>query len=559
MIHEENNRLPAEQAAPTETVFADAVQHHQGGRLDEAAASYQCAIAIQPHNPSAFYNLGIVRLQQGRIEEAAASFESALGLMPNNPDANYNLGIARLQQERFAEAVGFFHRAIDLQPENRHAYTNMGISFYRLGRTDEAALCWRNAIFLAPSAPESYSNLGTALAKLRQPDEAIACYRTAIGLKPDFPDAYNNLGVTLRGEGRLDEAMACFRSAIAIQSDYPEGHLNLGMALLSRGEMASGWEEYEWRWRMPINAGHDRKYRQPRWRGEAAEGRTLLIHAEQGYGDTLQFCRYAKLASARGLRVIMHVQQPLVRLLRGLSGTDQVVDLSRELTTFDLECPMLSMPLATWTEGATIPSNLAYLHADEALVEFWRTRLSAIASPDLPRIGLVWEGNERHHSPIVTASDFLRTISPEQLAPLLEVSGVQFFSLQKDGSIAPKNFPLTDFMDEMEDFADTAALIANLDLVISVDTAVAHLAAGLGKPVWMLAPFVPCWRWFFDRRDSPWYPTLRLYRQPRPGDWDTVLAEVVQDLHGFARPRNPPGRFRHVDSIASSGSRHQSD
>jgi len=268
-------------------------------------------------------------------------------------------------------------------------------------------------------------------------------------------------------------------------------------------------------------------FARPQWRGEATR-KTLLIHAEQGIGDTLQFCRYAMLAAGRGLRVTMEVQTPLVRLLRGLPGVDLVRGCGDELPAFDLHCPMLSLPFALGTTMATVPSATCYLHADAALAAAWQARLAAMANQCL-RIGLVWAGN-----PDAVAIDHLRSLAPDRLAPLFALSGLHFFSLQKGGPAAPGDFPLTDFMDEMADFADTAALIANLDLVISVDTAVAHLAAALGKPVWLLDRFYPCWRWLTGRRDSPWYPSLRIYRQPSSGDWDSVLAEVARDLRGLA-------------------------
>jgi hypothetical protein len=272
-------------------------------------------------------------------------------------------------------------------------------------------------------------------------------------------------------------------------------------------------------------------FAEPLWLGQAAPaGTRLLLHAEQGLGDTIQFCRYATLAASRGLRVTLQVPRPLVRLLRTLDGVDQVIAEDEALPAFDLHCPLLSLPLALGTTLATVPAAPAYLRADAALAEGWRDRLAAF--PPI-RVGLVWAGKPRHDvlSSLV-AIERRRSLAAERLAPLLVVPGVRFFSLQSGGPAAPAAFSLTDFMPEMTDFADTAALIANLDLVISVDTAAAHLAAALGKPVWLLDRFDSCWRWLTGRRDSPWYPSLRLYHQPAAGDWDSVLAEVVADLAG---------------------------
>jgi hypothetical protein len=394
---------------------------------------------------------------------------------------------------------------------------------------DAAIACFRHALHLKPDFPEARNNLGNALREQRQLDDAIACYRVAIGLRPDYPEAHNNLGTALMEQGRLDEAAASYRNAILYKPDYPDPHANLATVLLAQGDMAAGWREYEWRWEMRQMIGGRRGFAQPQWQGEAAEGRTLLIHAEQGYGDTLQFCRYATLAAAAGLRVIIEAPKPLVRLLRSVPGVDLVLRSGAELPAFDLHCPMLSLPLALGTTLATIPGATPYLHAEAAQAASWQARLAAIAGGG-PRIGLVWAGNPGLSLPAKAAMDRRRSLSPEQLAPLLETPGMRFFNLQKDGPAAPAQFPLVDVMGEMGDFADTAALIVNLDLVISVDTAVAHLAGALGKPVWLLNRFDTCWRWLTGRCDSPWYPTLRIYRQPRPADWDAVLAEVARDL-----------------------------
>ncbi len=423
--------------------------------------------------------------------------------------------------------------AITVNPKAPSYHSNLGNVLKERGRLDEAVACYRRAIDLKLDFPEAHNNLGTALQEQRELDEAVACYRRAIDLKPDYPEAHNNLGSALKEQGRLDDAVACYRMAIHLKPDFPQAHSNLALALLARGDLAAGWEEHEWRWQTLQMIKDRRIFAQPLWRGEAAAGRTLLIHAEQGFGDTLQFCRYARLAADRGLRVVMEVQQPLVRLLRTLACVDLVVGRGEELPDFDLQCPMLSMPLALGTTLATIPSAASYLRADEAQAAAWRTRLAVVANQGT-RIGLVWAGNPIPHLRVAATMDRRRSIAPDRLAPLFDVSGAHFFSLQKDGPAAPEHFPLTDVMAEMGDFADTAALIANLDLVISVDTAVAHLAAALGKPVWLLDRFDPCWRWLTGRRDSPWYPTLRLYRQPRPGDWESVVTEVARDLQSLA-------------------------
>ncbi len=432
-------------------------------------------------------------------------------------------------QRRLDEAVACCRRAIDLKPGYPEAHNNLGIVLAELGLPEEAVACYRRALDLRPDYPEACNNLGIALKDQGWLDAAVACCRRAIDLKPGYAEAHNNLGNALEQQGRRDAAADCYRTAIAFRPDYPVAHTNLAMLLLAGGEMAAGWAEYEWRWQQPDMIMNRRSFTQPPWRGEAAAGRTLLIHAEQGFGDTLQFCRYAILAAASGLRVILEVQQPLVRLLRSLPGVERVLARGESLPAFDFHCPMLSLPLALGTTLASIPAAPAYLWADPDQVAAWRARLAAMSNPGR-RIGLVWAGGNRAYSPVLAASDRRRSMPPDRLAPLFELAGAHFFSLQKGGPAAPGKAPLTDFMDEMADFADTAALISNLDLVISVDTAVAHLAAALGKPVWLLNRFDSCWRWLLQRQDSPWYPTLRLFRQEQPGDWQAVVETVRTEL-----------------------------
>jgi tetratricopeptide (TPR) repeat protein len=498
------------------------------GRLEQAIDCHRRALAVNPNLPEAHTNLGRVLQQQRRLDQAVVSYRTALALRPDHPQAHCNLGSALEDQGQMEDAAIAYRTALDLKPDFPEAHYNLGNVLRIQGRLDQAVTCFRHAVSHRPNFPEAHNNLGQVLNEPGELDQAIASYRSALDLKPDFPEAHNNLGKALGEQGQLDKAVACYRAALALRPDFPDAHHNLALVLLARGDMAAGWQEYEWRWKTPHTIDHHRAFVQPRWRGEAADGKTLLIHAEQGFGDTVQFCRYASLAAARGLRVIMQVPKPLVRLLHGLQGVDLVVANGDDPPAFDLHCPMLSLPLALGTTITTIPSAVPYLHVDPAQAAAWQARLAAMAGQG-PRIGLVWAGDPGK-SPGQAARDRRRSIAPDRLAPLFETPGLQFFSLQKDGPLPPGNVPITDFMDEMDDFADTAALIANLDLVISVDTAVAHMAAALGKPVWVLYGFEPDWRWLGGQSDSPWYPALRLYRQTNPGDWDGVLAEVARDL-----------------------------
>ena len=508
-----------------------ALRHASLGQLTEAAACYGTIITLAPDIPEAHNNLGHVLEKQGHLPEAAASLRTAIGLKPGFPQAHYNLANVLEKQGHLDAAVSHYRTVIALQPDQPEAHNNLGYALGRLRSLDEAVVCLRWAIALNPRYAGAYNNLGYTLGELGRPAEAAECYRTAIAIDPAFHEAHNNLGLVLNEQGRTDEAVGCYRRALAIKPDFPEAHFHLGMALLARGEMAEGWAQYEWRWATADGIEEARHFAQPQWRGEDAAGRTVLIHAEQGFGDTLQFCRFASLVAERGLRIVMEVQPPLLRLLRGLPGVHRIVARGEELPDFDLHCPMLSLPPALNVTLATLPSAACYLQADQAQAAAWRMRLDQMKDAR-PRVGLVWAGALRA-SPALEAIDRRRSLPPERLAPLLELSGVHFTSLQKQGPDAPVCFPMTDFMPEMNDFADTAALIANLDLVISVDTAVAHMAAALGKPVWLLDRFDPCWRWLTGRTDSPWYPSLRIYRQRDPGDWDAVITEVARDLHSL--------------------------
>jgi tetratricopeptide (TPR) repeat protein len=507
------------------------------GRLDEAIACYHSALSIKPDFLGAHNNLGNALRNQGRLDEAVVCYARALDLKPDFFEAHNNLGATLAEQGRLDEALSCYRKALDLQPEFWNSHFNLGNALREVGRLDEAVVCYGSAIDFNPDAHLVHINLGVTLFEQGRFNEALACYRKFLDLKPDDPDAYLASGNAYRALMRLDEAVVCYQKTLDLKPDDPDAHHNLAMALLARGDMATGWEEYEWRWKTQQMRTDRRNFSEPRWHGEKIDGRTLLIHAEQGFGDTLQFCRYAPLAAARanGSRIILDVPKELVRLLRDLPGVDLVVGYHEPLPTFDFQSPMLSLPWVLGTTMETIPGTTPYLHADKTKATGWHERLASIANKG-PRIGLVWAGNPLNHSKALAARDRRRSLAAERLSPLLEIPGLHFFSLQKNGPAAPTTFPVINLMDEMTDFADTAALIANLDLVISVDTAVAHLAAALGKPVWMLNRFDSCWRWLTGRHDSPWYPTLRLYHQPQPGDWDSVVAKIVRDLRGFSIP-----------------------
>ena len=449
------------------------------------------------------------------------------------------------------EAVVHCQQALKLKPDFANAYCNLANAQHDLGLIEEAFINYRRALELKPDSAFAHNNLAVALRENGQIDEAMASFSQALTLKPDFAEAYGNLANAQHYLGLVEVAVINYRRALELKPDFAAAHFNFSTALLSMGQYVEGWSEFEWRWATPHLLKSRCEFTQPQWQGEAAKGKTLLIYAEQGFGDTVQFCRYASLCAARGLRVILVVPPPLVRLLRSLQGVDQIIAAGETLPNFDLHCPMLSLPLAFKTTLDTIPSAASYLQAEPSQIEAWRLRLAALPNKGL-RIGIVWAGNPRSdlpHLPHLAAVDRRRSVALEQIEPLLNLSGFQFFSLQKDSSSELDNLNLTDYMCEMRDFADTAALIANLDLVISVDTAVAHLAAALGKPVWLLNRFDSCWRWLRKREDSPWYPSLKIFRQPKLGDWPTVIENVTEALSLLQgdNPSDPQGNGGNFD------------
>lgn len=498
------------------------------GRLEEAESCYRRALVVQPDDADCLNNLGAVLHRLGRQNEAESCFAQVLVLAPNHAEAHNNLANALQLQGKVEIAMEHYRRAIALKPDYAEAFSNLGSALQVRGDLDGAGESYRQALALRPDLPDAHSNLGTLYSLQARMAEAAACFQQALTGRPDYPEALNNLGNVLQWDDRVEEAVAAYDSAIALRPNFAGAHMNLGMALLSAGHFQRGWREYEWRWASEQFAHARRQFSQPQWCGEAAAGRTILVHAEQGFGDTLQFCRFAPLLAKHGLRVILEVQRPLVRLLGCLPGIEQVVAHGDDLPPFDLHCPLLSLPAALGISLDSIPAE-AYLVAPFEQVEVWRDRVETAAGGML-KVGLVWAGSARTYSQDLAAVDRRRSIAWDRLKPLLDCTGVRFFCLQKDGVRPPASAGIVDFMGDMSDFADTAALVANLDLLISVDTAMVHLAGGLGRPVWVLNRFDSCWRWLRDRDDSPWYPSARLFRQPKAGDWDSVLKRVRSTL-----------------------------
>jgi tetratricopeptide (TPR) repeat protein len=493
-------------------------------RHEEALASYDQAIALRPNYAEAYINRGNALADLGRHEEAVASREKAV-------EAYTNRGNAARDQHRPEVALRDYAAAIALRPDRAALHSNRGNALTDLKRYDEAVASYDTALALRPDFAEAHFNRGRALWDLERHEEAIICCDQALASRPDFAEAHFNRGRALWDLARIEEAMASYARAIALHPDYAAAHWNQSMCRLALGDYATGWEQYEWRWKS-VMARNDRERSWLRWTGDfPIEGKTILVRAEQGYGDSLQFCRYVPLLAARAT-VVLEVSAPLRRLLAGLAGAPRVVLAGDALPRFDAWIPMLSLPHAFRSTLETIPASIPYLYADPERSAVWRRRLAALPGR---KVGLVWAGSSRPDNLGANAIDRRRSMPLRHFAPLAAIPGICLISLQKGEPAAQARTPpagmiLHDWTDELADFADTAALVDNLDLVISVDTSVAHLAGALGKPVWVLNRFDQCWRWLRDRDDSPWYPSARLFRQRTPGDWAGVIDDVAAAL-----------------------------
>ncbi len=487
-------------------------------------------------DPAEAFDRGNAYLERGDAASAVAAFEHCLHLRPDHPATLFNLANAQLQTGQAANSAETLVRCLRHAPDFSAAHINLASVLLRFGMLDQARAFAESGVQLMPGSPDALLCLAGILHHAGDHAAAVAVYRTALRHAPGHGGALSSLGNTLRAMGRMDEALAAHDRAIAATQENTPDHavfrFHRATTLLAAGAFAEGWSEYEWRWRRP---GHPPRFASKPWRGEKLAGRTILLHHEQGLGDTLQFVRYAPLVAEHGGRVILLVQPSLVRLLGALPGVTQVVARGEPLPPFDCHCPLMSLPHAFGTTLNSIPAAPAYLHADPARVAAWREQLRGrLPRHGGPYVGLVWAGLPNLDSWEARLIDQRRSLGPADLAGLACLPCVQFVSLQKD--LSPPTIAglaMIDVMAGMDDFADTAALVASLDLVISVDTSVAHLAAGLGRPVWLLSRYDGCWRWPRDRSDSPWYPTLRLYRQSRPHDWPEAIARVRCDLEGM--------------------------
>lgn len=524
---------PAPAASPDfiQQIFAEALRRHQAGELGEAERLYRQVLALRPRTPEAQYSLGLALQVQGRLEEAVACYRQVIAINPDEPAAHSNLGVALKDLGRFEEAVAALSRGIAAAPRAAMLHANLGGVLIRWGRTAEAIAPLRRAIDLRPDDARAWSNLAAALQHENRLGEAVEACRQAIALHPDYAHAHYNLGISLSRSGHSQESLPAFRRALALDPNLGEAHFGLAQVLLLQGAFEEGWAEYEWRWQLADYAwirdirGVAEK---PRWSGEDLAGKTILIYAEQGLGDTLQFVRYVPRVVAHAGHVVLMVQPALKHLLRTIEGVT-LVGLDERSPDFDFHCPLLSLPRLFGTTAATIPAGIPYLSAGREASERWRLRLGDHGV----RIGIAWQGK-----PGVTI-DNGRSIPLAAFAPLAHLPGVRLISLQKNVGLEQlENLPAWMQVETLGDdfdsgpgaFLDTSAVMTNLDLVVTSDTSVAHLAGALGRPTWVALKAFPEWRWGVEAATSPWYPSMRLFRQATAGDWMPVFARMAGEL-----------------------------
>ncbi len=505
-----------------------------------AVASYDRAIALKSDHADAYYNRGNALVELKQYTAAVASYDEAIALKRDYREAWHNRGKALCELRQFDAAIASYDTAIAHGANRADAYCDIGFALQQLDQLDAALEKFAQAISIQPAHAQAYTNQGVVFLQLNHLEAALEKFDRAISIDPTHAQAYTNQGVVFLRFNHLEAALASYDKAIALKPDFVPAYQNRGHTRLLAGDYTNGWADHEHRLKSELFISVRRDFRLPRWDGAGSiAGKTILLHSEQGLGDTLQFCRYTKLVADLGARVILEVQTPLQSLLGSLEGVAEVLPYGAALPEFDFHCSLMSLPFAFKTTLPTIPAQIPYLHADGTKVSYWREK---VGEKRKPRVGLVWSGGFRPDHPELRFVNNRRNIPLKKLAQLY-LPDVEFYTLQKGQPAESELADLSsdewggpkplDYTNLLNDFSDTAALIESLDLIIAVDTSTAHLAAALGKPVWLLNRFDTCWRWLLDRTDSPWYPTIRIYRQPEAGDWDGVIETVKSDLSRF--------------------------
>ncbi|MEY3870721.1 MAG: hypothetical protein RLZZ338_4615 [Cyanobacteriota bacterium] len=498
----------------------------ESDQINEAISAYEKALMINPNFAQSYFNCGNAWMTKENLETAERYYKKALELEPNYAEALGHLGILKQKQGQLSEALILLNKALDINPNFVELLNNLGIALEENGQVEDAIACYRRAISIKPDFLAVFNNLGNSLQKQLLFKDAIAIYQQAISEHPNFAEAINNLGHALQELGQLEDAIKAYEKAITIKPDYADAHLNFALSLLLRGDLIQGFSEYEWRWQLRKN--EIRNYSQPIWDGSNLQGKTIFLHLEQGLGDMIQFIRYIPLVQQKGGRIIVESYPHLLKLFSQLSGIEQWVIFGGEIPHFDVYASLMSLPRILGTTLDNIPASIPYLKGD-----IFTSSFIFPASSSLLKIGIVWSGSVAHHK------NYQRSCSLTKFTELVEISQVSFYSLQKELSERDRALlnqtNIQDLSQYLGDFTDTAAIISQLDLVITVDTSVAHLAGAMGKPVWLLLSYIPDWRWLLEREDSPWYPTMKLFRQPSLGDWDSVFHKLKTSLQTLSQ------------------------
>ena len=498
------------------------------GRLDEAALMLTYSLQLSEENADAHVQLGNICVRRERFDEAISQYQQALRINPNLFAAHYILAIALHDKGRFGEAETHFRHAVRLNPDFAQAHLSLAVSLLAREHLDEAETSCREALRLKPDLADAYVNLGSVFQHRGKLTDAATAYQRALSLNPNLAEAWQNLGMVRKHQGNFDIAMTCIENSLRLKPDFPLAKWNRAVLLLLSGDLARGFPEYDIRWTLG-NFGQ-RHFSVPLWDGSPLDGRTILLYAEQGLGDTIQFVRFVPHVRERGGRIILQCQPALLGLLKDSPGVDRVEVQGQPFTGYQVHAPVLSLPGIIGTTLTTVPANVPYLHADIRLVQHWRIQLQPAEGL---KIGIAWQGNPSY------LEDSRRSFRLTQFEALARIDGVRLISLQKGpGADQLDNlngkFPVVNLSDKLDEasgpFMDTAAIMKCLDLVITSDTVIAHLAGALGITVWVALPFVPDWRWMLEREDSPWYPSMRLFRQRNPGDWDEVFERVGEAL-----------------------------
>ncbi len=508
--------------------------HASRGQLDASMVCFQQAARLRPDYVEAHHHWGNALADRGRLAEAVERYRAAVRLRPDNPVVHKSLGAALAKMEKYDEAIAEFLEALRLRPAYPEACNDLGITYSRQGRFEEAAVAYRQAVQHRARYPEAHNNLGNALRNLGRFDESLPCYRRAIELNPKYADAHNNLGIAYAELGRFAEAVASYTECIRLRPNHVNAHMNRALTWLRMGEFDLGWAEYEWRWKK--RSLSSRPLYTPQWNGFSLAGRRILLITEQGFGDTFQFIRYAPLLKEQGATVMLECPEKLMKVLGRCPGIDRMIAVGSPRPEHDVHIPLLTVAGLINTTLEKLPATVPYVHPDPGLLASWRDELAQI---DGFKVGINWQGNPKY------AGDFHRSIPLAHFEPLARVPGVRLISLQQNFGIEQLEqldgrFPVIELGSRLDrttgSFMDTAAVMKNLDLFITSDTAVAHLAGALGIPVWLMLSSTPDWRWSSTREDCPWYPTMRLFRQAEHRQWGPVFQRVAAELARIVPP-----------------------